>query len=56
MTVKDGNTLVMGGLIKDEKQEIISKIPFLGDIPLIKYLFRSKYNKTVKKNYYFYYS
>ncbi len=49
MTVKDGNTLVMGGLIKDEKQEIISKVPFLGDIPLIKYLFRSKYNKIVKK-------
>ena len=49
MTVKDGNTLVMGGLIKDEKQEIIYKIPILGDIPLIKYAFRNKYNKTVKK-------
>ncbi len=49
MTVKDGNTLVMGGLIKDEKQESISKIPFLGDIPLIKYAFRSKFNKIVKK-------
>ncbi len=49
MKVKDGNTLVMGGLIKDEKQESISKIPFLGDIPLIKYAFRSKFNKTVKK-------
>jgi len=49
MMVKDGNTLVMGGLIKDEKQEVISKIPVLGDIPLIKYAFRNKYDKTVKK-------
>jgi type II secretory pathway component GspD/PulD (secretin) len=49
MTVKNGNTLVMGGLIKDEKQEGVFKIPFLGDIPLIKYAFRNKYNKTVKK-------
>jgi type II secretory pathway component GspD/PulD (secretin) len=49
MTVKDGNTLVMGGLIKDEKDEIIAKIPVLGDIPLIKYFFRNKYIKTTKK-------
>ncbi|MCX5707739.1 MAG: hypothetical protein NTY14_01955 [Candidatus Omnitrophica bacterium] len=49
MTVKDGNTLVMGGLIKDEKQEVIARIPFLGSIPLLKYLFQNKYNKTSKK-------
>jgi type II secretory pathway component GspD/PulD (secretin) len=49
MTIKDGNTLVMGGLIKDEKVEVIAKIPILGDIPLIKYAFRNKYTKTVKK-------
>lgn len=49
MTVKNGNTLVMGGLIKDEKQETIFKIPILGDIPFIKYAFRNKYNKIVKK-------
>jgi type II secretory pathway component GspD/PulD (secretin) len=49
MTVKDGNTLVMGGLIKDEKQEVIARIPILGSIPLLKYLFQNKYNKTSKK-------
>ncbi|MCX7926574.1 MAG: secretin and TonB N-terminal domain-containing protein [Candidatus Omnitrophica bacterium] len=49
MTIKDGNTLVMGGLIKDEKQEVVAKIPILGDIPILKYLFRNKYTKTVKK-------
>jgi len=49
MTVKDGNTLVMGGLIKDEKQETVAKIPILGDIPFIKHFFRNTYNKIVKK-------
>ncbi len=49
MTVKDGNTVVMGGLIKDEKQKIVAKIPVLGDIPLLKYLFRNTYNTTTKK-------
>ncbi|HOW42806.1 MAG TPA: secretin N-terminal domain-containing protein [Candidatus Omnitrophota bacterium] len=49
MTVKDGNTVVMGGLIKDEKQKIVAKIPVLGDIPLLKYMFRNTYNTTTKK-------
>ena len=49
MTVKDGNTVVLGGLIKDNKETHIAKIPLLGDIPLIKYLFRNKYTVTNKK-------
>jgi type II secretory pathway component GspD/PulD (secretin) len=49
MTVKDGNTVVMGGLIKDEKSKYVKKIPILGDIPLIKYAFRNTYDATVKK-------
>jgi len=49
MTVKDGNTVVLGGLIKDDKQTRIAKIPILGDIPLIKYLFRNTYTTTTKK-------
>ena len=39
--VKNGETLLIGGLIFDTDQEIVSKVPLLGDIPLIKYLFRS---------------
>lgn len=39
--VKHGETLLIGGLIFDTGQEIVSKVPLLGDIPLIKYLFRS---------------
>jgi len=49
MTVKDNNTVVLGGLIKDDKSKYIKKIPILGDIPFIKYAFRSTYDATVKK-------
>lgn len=38
--VKDGETVVIGGLLKDSKTESTSKVWLLGDIPLIGYLFR----------------
>ena len=37
--VKNGETLLIGGLIFDTDNEDVSKIPFLGDLPLIKNLF-----------------
>lgn len=40
--VKDGQTVVIGGLMKDDKSESQSKIPILGDIPLLGTLFRSR--------------
>lgn len=49
MTVKDGNTVVVGGLIKDDVQKNIAKVPLLGDIPLLKYIFRNTYTTTTKK-------
>ncbi|MFH1855675.1 MAG: secretin N-terminal domain-containing protein [Candidatus Omnitrophota bacterium] len=49
MMVKDGETIVLGGLIKSEKQKTIKKIPFLGDIPILGYLFRSKEDEDVKQ-------
>jgi type II secretory pathway component GspD/PulD (secretin) len=49
MIVKDGHTLVMGGLIKDDKTTKVAKIPFLGDIPILKYAFRSQYTAVTKK-------
>jgi type II secretory pathway component GspD/PulD (secretin) len=45
--VKDGETIVMGGLIHREKGETLLKVPILGDIPIIGLLFR---HKTVSKN------
>ena len=38
---KDGVTIVIGGLMKDEKIETIKKIPLLGDIPFLGIAFRS---------------
>jgi type IV pilus secretin PilQ/predicted competence protein len=42
VTVKDGETVVIGGLIKENKQETVNKIWLLGDIPLLGHLFRNK--------------
>ncbi|HSV43785.1 MAG TPA: type IV pilus secretin PilQ [Candidatus Bathyarchaeia archaeon] len=44
--VKDGDTLVIGGLISDVITDNESRMPFLGDIPLLGRLFR--YNSSVK--------
>jgi len=40
--VKDGQTIVLGGIFETERRETINKVPFLGDIPILGVLFRSK--------------
>jgi len=40
--VADGQTVVLGGIYETERRETISKVPFLGDIPVIGNLFKSK--------------
>ena len=50
VVVRDGQPVVIGGLIRDSESEGVSKIPFLGDIPVIGYLFRSTVKSTEKKN------
>lgn len=47
---QDGEVVVLGGLIQDEVQETQRKVPFLGDIPLLGYLFRSTSTSVVKTN------
>ncbi|MEM7231992.1 MAG: secretin N-terminal domain-containing protein [Planctomycetota bacterium] len=42
LTVKSDETRVLGGIIQTEQSEVIRKIPFLGDIPLLGWLFRKK--------------
>lgn len=42
MTVDDGAILVLGGLIEDKFTEKKSKVPLLGDIPVLGALFRSE--------------
>ena len=40
--VRDGETIVIGGLIHDAQSETLYKVPILGDIPLLGYLFKKK--------------
>jgi len=40
ISVKEGQTIVMGGLIKDKIEEKIMSVPLLGDIPFVGSLFR----------------
>ncbi|MFA5059220.1 MAG: secretin N-terminal domain-containing protein [Candidatus Omnitrophota bacterium] len=40
--VKNGITIVIGGLMKDEKVETVNKIPLLGDLPLFGLAFRNR--------------
>lgn len=49
VTVKNQSTLVIGGLISEEEIVSIFKIPLLGDIPLLKFLFRQKTLRKSKK-------
>lgn len=48
IVVKDKETVVIGGLIQDSEEDTVSKVPFLGDIPLMGWLFKTK-SKTRKK-------
>jgi len=40
--VKDGDTIVIGGLIQDDELEAMSKVPLLGDLPFLGQIFRHK--------------
>lgn len=46
----DGETVVLGGLIKDDYQVSKSKVPLLGDIPVLGRLFSSESETRVKRN------
>ncbi|MFG0258594.1 MAG: type II secretion system protein GspD [Phycisphaerales bacterium JB043] len=46
VTAPQDSTVVIGGLTLETKTESISKIPILGDIPIIKHLFRSQTKNT----------
>ena len=48
--VEDGATIVLGGLIDDDVQELESKVPVLGDIPILGRLFKSNSTTRTKRN------
>ena len=50
VSITPGSTVVMGGLITEQRKAMDDKVPFLGDLPFIGRLFRSHAEQTVKKN------
>ncbi|MBA0204191.1 type II secretion system secretin GspD [Pectobacterium aroidearum] len=48
--VSSGETVVVGGLLDKSTNESASKVPLLGDIPVLGYLFRSNSQETKKRN------
>lgn len=50
VAIKDGDTLAIGGLLKDESDTTITKVPLLGDIPVLGHLFRHKESTKRKTN------
>lgn len=45
--VKDGETIVIGGLFQTNQEDVVVKVPVLGDVPVIGTLFKSK--RTIKE-------
>ena len=50
VSITPGATVVMGGLITEQRKAMDDKIPFLGDLPFIGRLFRSHAEQTIKRN------
>ena len=46
----DGQTIVLGGLVRDDVIDSVSKVPLMGDLPLLGKLFRSNKQQHAKKN------
>jgi general secretion pathway protein D len=50
VVVKDGRTVVIGGLMQEREEEVIQKTPILGDIPILGWFFKFKSVSKVKNN------
>jgi len=50
VTVYDGQTVVLGGLMREDVQKVEDKTPILGDIPLVGRLFRTSADQHLKRN------
>jgi general secretion pathway protein D len=52
VTIKDTNTIVIGGLIGDDISNTTYKVPLLGDIPLLGWFFKYRSESSEKRNLY----
>ena len=50
LTIYDGYTVAVGGLMREDVQTVDDKVPILGDIPIIGRLFQSKAENRIKSN------
>jgi len=50
VSIWDGQTVALGGLIREDVQKVQDKVPILGDIPLAGRLFRSDVDQKIKRN------
>lgn len=50
IVVKDRQTVVIGGLMQEREEETLTKMPFLGDIPILGWLFKYKVKQKTKTN------
>jgi general secretion pathway protein D len=50
VSIWDGQTVALGGLIREDVQKVNDKVPILGDIPLAGRLFRSNVDQKIKRN------
>ncbi|MEY2490198.1 MAG: type pilus assembly protein PilQ [Verrucomicrobiota bacterium] len=48
--IKSGDTLAIGGLLQDEVVKSRTKVPIMGDVPVLGYLFQSRSNIRTKRN------
>src|SRR5207249_4010537 len=50
VSVWDGQTVVLGGLMREDVQKVEDRTPFLGDIPVVGRLFRTNVDQHIKRN------
>ena len=48
--IRSGDTLAIGGLLQDEVAKARNKVPVIGDVPVLGYLFQNHLNSRVKRN------
>jgi general secretion pathway protein D len=49
VAVRNGTTVVLGGMIRDDVDDTVSKVPILGDIPLLGFLFSNTTRHKIKR-------
>lgn len=50
VSIWDGQTVVLGGLMREDVQKVDDKVPVLGDIPIVGRAFRSSIDQHIKRN------